>query len=279
VGIICQRLVLSCKSVGRIVYQGFLRPFLTQCFVESARHAVQFDEGHLLTTGHRAHSFGVVAVGIAQCLVVAVEEAACCRSDKDDVPTLLTHAVGKYFQVAAVAVPGAVTGAFLLLVVMAKLTNDVVAGPQLGEDLIQPQLGQESSSRKATLGIVGNGYAGVEPAGDHLSPRSPGLVLLVDNGTIATKEHRSGGRVGLYMYALYSRGRSTKVQSQRVVPILIRPLARLQFHLRLGIDARRMLVDYKANSLVLTLLGTDDIKEMAAALCSDNSFCRPLLRT
>ena len=40
-----------------------------------------------------------------------------------------------------------------------------------------------------------------------------------------------------------------------------------------------MLVDHKANSLVLALLGTDDIKEMAAALCSDNSLRRPLLRT
>ena len=78
-----------------------------------------------------------------------LKETAGRRRTENDMSVSLTHTVNEDFQVARIRIPCTVTGFFLLLVVMAELHDDIVAGFQLCQDFIQSSLRQECSTGKA----------------------------------------------------------------------------------------------------------------------------------
>ena len=278
VGVVGQRLGLVGERVGSIVHQGFLGAFLAQRLEERRRHRVQVDDGHALALGHRLHGLGVFAVRVAHRAMVVIEQAACRRCDKDDVSAFLAHTVGKYLQVSCVAVPCAVAGTLLFLVVMAELADDIVTLAQLRQYLVQPQLGQKRRGRQSTLSVVGHHDAVVHPPGKHLSPRRPRLVLLVHHGTVAAEEHRRCRSVRLNTYALDGRRRSAEGQRQRVVPIFVPHLAGLQLDTALAVDARGMLVDHEGHRFVAPFLRRHHVGVVAAALRPDHGLGSTTLR-
>ena len=63
-----------------------------------------------------------------------------------------------------------------------------------GHDLFEAVLGDEALGGLAGFGVVGDDDAGEEETREHLSPCSPGLVVLVDDGRVADEVD---GRVAL----------------------------------------------------------------------------------
>ena len=276
VGIVSQRLFLPREGVGRIMHQRTLRPLLTKRLIEGCRHAGEVDDRHILPPGHSLHGLRIVAVGVLDGLVVVIEEATGCGRAEDDVASRFAHTVDEYLQIARIGIPGAVAGLLLLLIVVAELHDDIVAGLQLGEDLVESQLGKEGCARQAALCEVGDSHLRREPTGDHLSPRGPWLVLLVDHGRIAAEEDCNGLRClegtlrRLDPDALYSRSRTAEREAERVVPVLIPHLARLQLHPHIAFDDGVMLVDDEGDGLELPLLGRHHIYIMAPRLSTDD---------
>ena len=77
--------------------------------------------------------------------------------------------------------------------------------------------------------MVADGYLRTEPAGNHLPPRSPGLIVLVDNGRVATEI--DGRYVDSFnMNALHGGHRTVELQRQLVVPGQVVVLTRLNLY-------------------------------------------------
>ena len=277
-GVISEGLRLIGEGVGRIVNQGPLGTFEAQGLIEGMCHAVEFDERNVFTTGHGAHGFGIVAMGITKSLLVIIEEPTSGGRDKDDVTTLLSDTVGKYLQVAGVTVPRTVASPFLFLVVMAELTDDVIPIAQLRENLIQSQLGEEGGGRESAFGIVGNDHPLVKPTGNHLTPGSPGFLFLIHNGAVAAKEDGDSCSIGFDGDALHGRSRTTELQIEYFVPILVTQFTRLEFDAGGGINRRLMLVDGEGNGLELSFLSGYQISIVPTRLSTDNSLGSPFLR-
>ena len=80
-----------------------------------------------------------VAIG----LVVFLKCPTSRWGTEDDVATSGLHAVSKNLQVARVRIPSTVAWFLLLLVVMSKLHDNIVALLELRQYLVQTQLSQE----------------------------------------------------------------------------------------------------------------------------------------
>ena len=162
---------------------------------------------------------------------------------------------------------------------MSELHDDIVADFQLRQDLVQTELGQERRTRQPTLGIVGYGHLRSEPTCNHLSPRRPGLILLVYDGRVAAEED-GGDVVGrLYPDTLHGWSRTAESKAQRVVPVLVGDLTGLQPNPHITVDDGTVLIHDKRYSLKLPLLRRHQVHIMPSRLRPNHGLCRFLLRT
>ncbi len=168
--VVGQRLLLSGERVGGVVHQRPCAALIAEGLEEGAGHVVQLDDGHLLALGHGPHGVGIVAVGLKDVLVGVVEKAALCGGAEHHDAALLAHTVYEHLEVMAEVVPSAGSGVALLLVVVAKLAEHVVATAQVGHDVVEAPLGQERAGGQSALGQVAHGHALVPPAWNHLAP-------------------------------------------------------------------------------------------------------------
>ena len=103
---------------------------------------MKLDDRNLLAGCYRTHGVRVVAVGFAN-VSVGVEAASLRRSDEEDMSVLFPYAIHEDFQVVGEVVPSTVAGAVLLLVIVAELHEDVVAGAHRGQNLLEAMLAEE----------------------------------------------------------------------------------------------------------------------------------------
>ena len=211
--------------------------------------------------------------------LILLEVATCRRSDKDDIPALLTHSVGKDLQIAGIAVPGTIACLLLFLIVVSELADDIVALTDLRQYLVETQLGEKRCAGESALGIVGYHHTVVKPTGDHLSPRSPGLFFLIYHCAVATEEHRHCSSVGLDGDALHGGSRTTELKVEHIVPVLIGYLTLLQLDARLGINHRLMLVDDERYRLELTFLRCHKVRIVTTRLGTHNCLRGTFLGT
>lgn len=134
--------------------------------------------------GYFAHGCGVVAESLDD-FSVGVEVAAVHRCDEDGCCAVgsgfgdVLEEVG--FEVCGRRnVPGA-----LLLIIVAELNHEVVAGTDGGHDFGKAMLADEALDGFAGLGFVGDGDAGVEEERKHLAPGCPGFLVLIDDGGVS----------------------------------------------------------------------------------------------
>ena len=134
--------------------------------------------------GDLAHGGGVVAEGLDD-LAGCIEVAAVHRCDEDGCGAVGTGFGDELEQVGfEVGGCGNVAGA-LLLVVVAELDHQVVAGADGGHDLGEAALADEALDGFAGFGFVGDGDAGIEEEWQHLAPGCPGFFVLIDHGGVS----------------------------------------------------------------------------------------------
>ena len=164
-------------------------------FVKGFGIGVEVDEGDAFVFGDLAGAFDVVAVGVDEGvgdLAFLIEGLAVHGGDDDG-----GGAFGGFDEFFVdVGVGGQVGVAFFLHVVVAVLDEEVVAGFDLGEDLVEAVGALGTAEGFAGLGLVGDGDAGLEEAGEHLAPGVVGLGGLVADGGVA--DDVDGGDVGFF---------------------------------------------------------------------------------
>ena len=176
-------------------------------------------------------------------------------------------------------VPCTVAGSLLLFVVVAELADDEVALLQRGQDFVQTATGQERAGGESTFGVVADADTLVEPAGNHLSPRSPRLVVLVDDGRVAAEIDGRHFVSPLNVNGLHGRHGPVELQRQLVVPGQVVFFAVLDAHTALVVNPGRPLVDRKGHRLGLTLSCDHVLGHQAPSLGAYGGFSRPLLGT
>ena len=255
--IVSQCLRLVGIAVGGIMHQRLLGALHTQRFEECASHVMQFDDWDTLASCHPTHSIRVVGMGFLN-LARCIETAPLGRSKEDDVCIACTHLIDKGLELGSEIVVGALAWAALLLVVMAKLHEDIVSCSQMGKNLLQSSGSNEGGGALATLGVVGYADRLVEPAGNHLPPRSPRLIVLVNNGTVTTEIERCDGLFGwLYLQHGQLRRRAVYLYRQTIVPVELVLFARLDADIIVPANEGGALVDGEGERLLLALLRRD----------------------
>ncbi len=183
VGVVFEGVILIREGVGRIMDEGIFGAFFSEGLIEFQAHGVKVNDGDFLFLAHLADGGGEVGEGL---LGVAVFPAAAFHGrDEDGVGFLFAGGGEVAFEVFFVAGEGAGTVAFVLLVVVAELDEEVVAGLDGGEDFFEPSFSAEAVEGAAGFGVVGDGDAGLEEGGKHLAPSGPGGFGLVGDGGIS----------------------------------------------------------------------------------------------
>ena len=179
-GVVGESLGLVGECVGRIMHERLLTAFIAECLEEGACHVVQFDNGHIFTACNSAHCVGIVAVGFLyltmSCLV---EGASLSGSDEDDVAALCPHAVDEHLEVLREVIPRTASWLVLLLVVMPKLAEHVVAFLHLLNNLVETPLCDKRTCGKAAFCVIGNHHVWTKPYRSHLSPTGVWFAWLV----------------------------------------------------------------------------------------------------
>ena len=152
------------------------------------------------------------------------------------VPLLLTDEVDELLQIVGEVIPCSRACTLLLLVIMAKLAEHIIARLHRGKYLIKSVACKERTCRQATLSMVGYGHAIIKPPGYHLSPAGPWLPTLVYYCRVATEKQRYGGIVRLYADTCHGRHLTIELQCKPVVPVKVVTLALLELHAHLVAD-------------------------------------------
>ena len=229
---------------------------------------LEVDQEDPLAGGDFAHGRRIVAVGVAD-VPLAVEVPAPGRGDEYRCRALAAGVVDELLEGVGVVVVGAAAWAFLLLVVMAELNYDVVAGLHLRQGFPEPPLAKEHARRKPRFGVVGDRHAVVEELREHLPPPGVRLGLVVDNGGVAAEENGRHFRSRLDLDVAYPRGRSVELEGQLAVPVDTPLFARFQLDPILVVDAVVALADDEGLAARLTLAGRGVLYHHAARLGPD----------
>lgn len=110
----------------------------------------RLDNGYVLAACHISHGIGIVSMGLHDLGLGVVEAAALGRCDEDDVAAFLAHEVDVFLEVVLEVVPGAGARAFLFLVVVSELTDDVVAFVHHGQHLVETVACEERAGGQPT---------------------------------------------------------------------------------------------------------------------------------
>ena len=262
--VVGKRFVLTGICVCRIVHETLLGSLLTPGLEECAGVGMKVDEGDFFAACQHLHSLGIVGVRL---LYPAVPEgAALGGGDEYGRGTFEAHLVNHGLEGVGEIVVCSGTREALLLVVVAELHHHVVAGLEILEDALETEGGAEGGGRLAALGIVGNGNLFVEEAGQHLSPRSPGFLILIHNGGIAAEIDGGTDGVGSDAYVDDGRTVAGDFNGEHIVPVEFALFALLYLHALGGGDDGGVLVDEKGKSGDLTLACGNVLAEETAAL-------------
>src|SRR5215207_5163688 len=188
-----RELVAAVVVVVRAVVGGesLLRLLGAERFVEGLARGVEVDEGRAQLLRRLAHGVVVVAVRVRD-LARAVEGAALHRRDEDDGRAPRARLLDVAPEGSLVGRERADALPLLLLVVVAELYEEVVAGPHQAQDLVEAARARRAAQGLARLGVVGDREAGFEEAREHLAPTVVGLARLVTDGRVAEEEERRG---------------------------------------------------------------------------------------
>ena len=154
VRVVGQCLRLVGPRAGRIVHQSLFTVLVAQRLKKRARHVVELDDRHMLTLGHGTHSIGIIAMGLADMQTTVVECASLRRRDKDNVAALGTHPVYIDFQHIGEIIPGATARRFLLLVVVAELTEHIIARTHHRQNLVETVLIIKRRGGESALSVI-----------------------------------------------------------------------------------------------------------------------------
>src|SRR5262249_8942764 len=102
------------------------------------------------------------------------------------------------FEIGLVGGEGANAFAALLLVVVAHLNEEIIAGPDDAHEFGETVLALKAPQRLTGFAVVGDGDLGLEETGQHLAPAVEGLARLVGGGRVACDEKR--GDVGRLLH-------------------------------------------------------------------------------
>ena len=163
-GAVFERGVLIREGVGRIMDEGFFGAFFSKGLIKFETHGVEIDDGDFLLLANLADGLGEVGEGLLGFAVFPT--AAFHGGDEDGVGFLFAGGGEVAFEVFFVAGEGSGTVAFVLLIVVAELDEEVVAGLDGGEDFFESSFSAEAAEGAAGFGVVGDGDAGLEEGGE-----------------------------------------------------------------------------------------------------------------
>ena len=163
-----------------------------------------------------------------------------------------------------------------LLVVVAELQQHIVTRFQQAAYLGPAVLRQERGNRQTAFGIVGNRDPVGQEVRNHLAPRGPGLVALVNHRTVAAQVQGRDRCFGFNLQALHGRSIAVELDGEFLVPVQFADFVRLDLHLvglALGIGKVKVpLIDHKRNGLELALLRRQILHIQAAALAAHGGY-------
>ena len=215
------------EGVGRIMHKRLRGAVVAKGFEERARHLVELNHRHLLTASNLAHGLWIVAVSLQDEAFLLIEGTTLSRRTEHHEGSLLACTVDESLQSIGEVIVGTRAWAALLLVVVPELAHHTIAFTQGGKNLVEALLGKERVSGETAFSIVGDADLVVEPSRNHLPPRCPRLEVLVDDGGVAAEIEGGSGGVALYLHSAHHRASTAELQRERVVPVQIAALARL----------------------------------------------------
>ena len=217
VGVVFEGVVLIGEGVGRIMDEGFFGAFFSEGLIKFETHGVKVDDGDFLLLTNLADGLGEVGEGLLRFSVFPA--AAFHGGDEDGVGFLFAGGGEVAFEVFFVAGEGSGTFAFVLLIVVAELDEEVVAGLDGGEDFFESSFSAEAVEGAAGFGVVGDGDAGLEEGGKHLAPSGPGGFGLVGDGGVSGEIDGGGFRSGFDFQGGQGRAIGEEFEREAGVPV------------------------------------------------------------
>ena len=147
--------------------------------VQVAAGHFQVQEGHVQLLGHGPHGSRIFAVGVQQAAIAHVDAAAHGREQHRQSTFFHGGAAVHAQEVLIAAVRIGVQGGVGLLVVVAELDHQHIAGLHALPDGIKTAFVHKAAGAAAAHGMVGNGYAFHQVLRQGPSPATEwGLVIL-----------------------------------------------------------------------------------------------------